>query len=231
MSYVSFRRARPGDAEAILDVKREAIEDLEHWQYSPDQVAVWKPKCSYLDTFERVIEDDRFVVHVAVDDGDLVGYGALNVPDERIDAVYVHPDHHGHGVATALVKQLELSAQFQGIEKLDIVAARNAVPFYESVGYWRLDDEVTTIEDVDVVFVRMRKHLADDADPFDGDRDPGDTPEPTEIDDASDSPVEGPSAPRLTDPQAPEWFQLDEWLDDDTGDVDELFESTEESDG
>jgi len=80
MSDVSFRRARPGDAGAILDVKREAIEDLEHWQYSPDQVAVWKPKCSYLDTFERVIEDDRFVVHVAVDDGDLVGYGALNVP-------------------------------------------------------------------------------------------------------------------------------------------------------
>jgi putative acetyltransferase len=242
MSDVRFRRARPDDAEEILAIKRAAIEDLEHWQYSPEQVDAWKPKDSYLDTFEEAIGDDRFVVHVGERDGDIVGYGALNVPDERIDAVYVHPDHHGHGVATALVKQLELSAQFQGIERIDIVAARNAVPFYESVGYWRLDDEVTTIEDVDVVFVRMRKHLADDPDPFDADdhelgdavasdadRDPGDTADAG--DDTPAGSAEGPSTPRLADSEAPEWFQLDEWLDDDTGDVDELFESTEESDG
>ncbi|SDF30664.1 GNAT family N-acetyltransferase [Halorientalis regularis] len=230
MSDVRFRRAEPEDAEAILSIKRAAIEDLEHWQYSPEQVDAWKPEDSYLATFEEAIGDDRFIVHVGERDDRIVGYGALNVPDERIDAVYVHPDHHGHGVATALVKQLELSAQFQGIEQIDIVAARNAVQFYESVGYWQLDDEVTTIEDVSVEFVRMRKHVADDADPFDGDRDPGDTPDLTG-DDASDGPVEGPSAPRLADSEAPDWFQLDEWLDDETGDVDELFDSTDESDG
>ncbi|WP_193767603.1 GNAT family N-acetyltransferase [Halorientalis pallida] len=239
MSDVRFRRARPDDAEEILAIKRAAIEDLEHWQYSPEQVDAWKPKDSYLDTFEEAIDDDRFIVHVGERDGDIVGYGALNVPDDRIDAVYVHPDHHGHGVATALVKQLELSAQFQGIETIDIVAARNAVPFYESVGYWQLDDEVTTIEDVDVVFVRMRKHLDDDAEAFDAgdheladaeafdaDRDPGDAAD----DDTPERPVEGPSVPRPADSEAPEWFQLDEWLDD-TGDVDVLFESTGESDG
>jgi len=152
MSDVRFRRARPEDAEEILSIKRDAIEDLEHWQYSPEQVQAWKPKDSYADTFAEAIDDDRFVVHVGEREGRIAGYGALNVPDERIDAVYVHPDHHGQGVATALVKQLELSARFQGIEEIDIVAARNAVPFYESVGYWRLDDEVTTIDDVDVAF-------------------------------------------------------------------------------
>jgi putative acetyltransferase len=214
MSDVRFRRARPEDAGEILSIKRTAIEDLEHWQYSPEQVDAWKPEDSYLDTFEEAIDDDRFVVHVGERDGDIVGYGALNVPDERIDAVYVHPDHHGHGVATALVKQLELSAQFQGIETIDIVAARNAVPFYESVGYWRLDDEVTTIEDVDVVFVRMRKHVADD--PFDADHDP------------SDEPVDDPAAPEFPDRDAPDWFRLEEWLDAD--DADELFESDGEPD-
>ncbi|AQL42717.1 hypothetical protein BV210_08330 [Halorientalis sp. IM1011] len=228
MSDVRFRRAESEDAEEILSIKRAAIEDLEHWQYSPEQVDAWKPKDSYLDTFEEAIDDDRFVVHVGERDGRIVGYGALNVPDERIDAVYVHPDHHGHGVATALVKQLELSAQFQGIEKLDIVAARNAVPFYESVGYWRLDDEVTTIEDVSVEFVRMRKHVAD-AEPLEADRDPTDTPDLHGGTD-TDDPVDDPAAPELSDREAPEWFRLEEWLDADAADVDELFESTEESD-
>ena len=54
-----------------------------------------------------------------------------------------------------------MSAEFQGIERLDIVAARNAVPFYESVGYRRVDNETATIEDVDVEFVRMLRRLAD----------------------------------------------------------------------
>lgn len=170
MSDVSFRRATPDDAGEILDIKREAIEDLEHWQYSPEQVEVWKPKDDYLDTFEQAIDDDQFVVHVAESDGDIVGYGALNVPAERIDAVYVRPAHHGEGIATALVKHLELSAEFQGILELDIIAAQNAVPFYESVGYWRLDDEVATIEDVDLDFVRMRRRLDTDPDDlFEGD--------------------------------------------------------------
>ncbi len=164
MSDIRFRRATPADAGEILATKRAAIEELEHWQYSPEQIQAWAPKDSYLDTFEQAIDTDRFVVHVAEDDGTIVGYGALNVPDERIDAVYVHPDHHGKGIATVLVKQLELSAEFQEIVELDVMAAKNAVPFYRSVGYWRLDDEVTTIEDVDLELVRMRKQL-DPADP------------------------------------------------------------------
>ncbi|MFD1586565.1 GNAT family N-acetyltransferase [Halorientalis brevis] len=201
MSDIRFRRATPADAGEILATKRAAIEELEHWQYSPEQIRAWAPKDSYLDTFEQAIDTDRFVVHVAEDDGTIVGYGALNVPDERIDAVYVHPDHHGRGIATVLVKQLELSAEFQGIVELDVMAAKNAVAFYRSVGYWRLDDEVTTIEDVDLELVRMRKDL-----------------DPTDLDvdaDATDAAESG------------EWFDLEEYFDDDS-DPDEWFGSTAE---
>ena len=202
MSDVSFRRASPDDAEEILDIKREAIEDLEHWQYSPEQVEVWKPKDDYVGTFEQAIDDDQFVVHVAEVDGEIVGYGALNVPDERIDAVYVRPDYHGEGIATALVKHLELSAEFQGIVELDIIAAQNAVPFYQSVGYWQLEDEVATIEDVDLDFVRMRRQLEPS--------DPDEWFETDGIDDIDDEYDEEAWADHPTSPG--EWF--------DTGEVD-----------
>jgi putative acetyltransferase len=199
MSDVSFRRASPDDAEEILDIKREAIEDLEHWQYSPEQVEVWKPKDDYVGTFEQAIDDDQFVVHVAEVAGEIVGYGALNVPDERIDAVYVRPDFHGEGIATALVKHLELSAEFQGIVELDIIAAQNAVAFYQSVGYWQLEDEVATIEDVDLDFVRMRRRL-----------EPSDPDEWFDTDEIDDEYDEEAWADHPTSPG--EWF--------DTGEVD-----------
>jgi N-acetylglutamate synthase-like GNAT family acetyltransferase len=203
MSDVRFRRATPDDAEEILDIKRAAIEELEHWQYSTEQVQAWAPKDSYLETFEQAIADERFVVHVAEDDDAIIGYGALNVYDDRIDAVYVHPDHHGGGVATAMLKQLELSAEFQEISELDVMAARNAVPFYKSVGYWQLDDEVTTIEDVDLELVHMRKDL--------------DSPDP---DDWFETEL-GDEVPE----EATEWFDTDvdvdpaEWFDGDDEDA------------
>ena len=203
MSDIRFRRATPTDAEEILGIKRAAIEELEHWQYSPEQIQAWAPKDSYLGTFEQAIDDDRFVVHVAENGGDIVGYGALNVPDERIDAVYVHPDHHGNGIATALLKQLELSAEFQGVLELDVMAAQNAVQFYRSVGYWQLDDEVTTIEDVDLELVHMRKQL-----------------DPTNPDDWFETDGEQTDGPAEDE----EFLDLTEWFDDDS-DPEEWFEN------
>lgn len=162
MADVSFRRATPEDAHAVLAVKRAAIEELEHWQYTSDQVEVWAPKESYVDTFAEAIRDDRFVVRVAERGDEIVGYSTLTVPDERVDALYVHPDHQRLGIATSLLRHAEMNARFRGIDELDVVSARNAVSFYRSVGYWELDEEVATIEDVDVEFVRMRKTLATD---------------------------------------------------------------------
>jgi len=212
MPDARFRRARPADAGTILDIKRAAIEELEHWQYSPEQIDVWAPKDSYVGTFEEAIVDDRFVVHVAERDDEILGYGALTVPAERIDAIYVRPDAHGEGIATALLKQLELSARFQGIDELDIVAARNAVGFYQSVGYWRLEDEVVTVEDVDVSFVRMRKDLRE----LDPDDIFEDVPEDRVPDDADWFEL-GAQSEADVDPD--EWFESeadDERIDDET---------------
>jgi GNAT superfamily N-acetyltransferase len=230
MSDVHFRRARQDDAEAVLDIKREAIEELEHWQYSSEQVDAWKPEESYLDSFEGAITHERFIVHVAVVDDELVAYGALNAMDDRIDALYVRPNYHGKGIATALIKQLELSAEFQGIEELDIMAAVNAVPFYKSVGYWELDDEQTTIGDVDMKFVRLRKHLtAEDPDTWF-------ETEPEEVEDAEDAEEWVDAAAQH---ERAEWFDADpededdEWFDaDPDGDEEEWFDApTDVTDG
>jgi putative acetyltransferase len=221
MSDISFRRATPADAGEILGIKRAAIEELEHWQYSPEQIRAWAPKESYLDTFEQAIDDEQFVVYVAEEADAIVGYGALNVPGERIDAVYVHPDHHGNGIATVLVKQLELSARFQEVPELDIMAAKNAVPFYRSVGYWRLDDEVTTIDDVDLELVRLRKRL-DDTDPdewFDAEFEAFPT-EPAAWFDAETTDETGESFETSVTEETEEWFNAkavsdpDEWFED-----------------
>jgi ribosomal protein S18 acetylase RimI-like enzyme len=70
------------------------------------------------DSFARYLADDAHALFVAVTDTDLVGYTMLveGEPDDEdvaaavttrptaeLSKVYVHPDHHGAGVAAALV--------------------------------------------------------------------------------------------------------------------------------
>ena len=159
MPHVQFRQATPADAAAILAVKRAAIRELTGDHYGDAQTDAWAPDDDALPSFEAAIESERFTVLLADVDDETVGYGVLNGSAGRIDAAYVHPDHARGGIATSLVGQLETRAGMRDIDELDVVASLNAVPFYESLGYWRLETETRDIGGVEIDFAVMRKHL------------------------------------------------------------------------
>lgn len=159
MTGVQFRQARPTDAGDIVALKRAAIAELTGDDYTDRQRSAWAPDGEARSDFEAAIGSDQFTVLLAEIDGDAVGYGVLNGPEKRIDAAYVHPDHARTGIASSLVEQLEMRAQMQDIDELDVVSSLNATAFYESLGYWRLGSKTRTIDGVDMEFAIMRKHL------------------------------------------------------------------------
>ncbi|WP_340097665.1 GNAT family N-acetyltransferase [Salinibaculum salinum] len=150
------------DADAILAVKREAISALPGTQYTDEQLAAWAPDDDALSAFESAVESDQFTVLLAEVRDEIVAYGVLNGPEERIDAVYVRPEYARRGIATSLVRQLEMRARMQGIEGLSIIASLNARPFYESLGYWTFGTKVRTIDGVDIEFAVMHRRLVAD---------------------------------------------------------------------
>lgn len=154
-----FRVAGPADAAAILAVKRAAIGDLAGTQYTDEQLAAWAPDVDGLSDFESAVESDQFTILLAEIRDETVGYGVLNGPEERIDAVYVHPEYARGGIASSLVRQLEMRARMQNIEELTIVASLNARPFYESLGYSTVRTKVRTIDGVDIEFAVMHRRL------------------------------------------------------------------------
>lgn len=154
-----FRVAGPADAGAILAVKRAAISDIAGTQYTDEQLAAWAPDDDALTDFESAVESDHFTVLLAEIRDETVGYGVLNGPEERIDAVYVHPAYARGGIASSLVRQLEMRARMQRIEELSIVASLNARPFYESLGYRNVGTKVRAIDGVDIEFAVMHRRL------------------------------------------------------------------------
>jgi len=77
-------------------------------------------------------------------DHEILGFGQALFPDEAEDSaaelprLYVHPDHWGEGVGTALAEEIEAWAAERGAERLRLVVlADNEVgnAFYESRDY------------------------------------------------------------------------------------------------
>ena len=157
MGRVRFRQARAWDAKAILKIKQAAIDSIETGEYTAEQLDAWRPDDDAIGDFRRAIRSDRFVILLAEDDGEPAGYGVLNTKMNRIDAIFIHPDHTGEGIASSLVKQFETRAQMQELPEITIVSSMNARSFYQSLDYWDFGTKTRTINGIEIEFAIMRK--------------------------------------------------------------------------
>jgi putative acetyltransferase len=98
-------------------------------------------------------------VLVAEDGGHLVGFAELS-PEGTIDMVYVHKDHQGRGIATALLAELESSARKTGVSRLTTTASRVAKPFFLRRGFNQLAAQTVERRGMRIENFRMEKSLA-----------------------------------------------------------------------
>jgi len=141
-----IRDATPADAEAVRRVHADSIQSLGPEAYSQEQVEAWALGCESADYAAAIRETDAFLV--ADRDGEVVGFGSLNLEpsgedyessvDAEITGVYVHPSVVREGVGTALYGELEDRARVADVDSLGLLASRNAVSFYEAMGYARV---------------------------------------------------------------------------------------------
>jgi len=163
MGRVRFRHAQPTDAQRMLRIKQAAIDAIDCEQYSTAELSAWRPDEDGVEDFRRAIESGQFEVLLAVKGETIVAYGGLNAPENRIDAIFVHPDYSGEGIATSLVKQFESRAEMGGMPELKIISSLNAQGLYESLGYWDFGRTIRKIGGTSVEFAIMRKVFDFDA--------------------------------------------------------------------
>lgn len=154
---VTIRQATLADAPEIARVHESSVRGLGRTHHTPEEIETWVGSIAP----ERYLQsiDEQYVV-VAVEQGEIVGWGQLNAEKSEIVAVYVTPRRAGAGMGGALLTHLEEVASNHGCGTLSLWSSLNAVRFYQRHGYQVMEHSINNLSDGEIRAVRMVKTSA-----------------------------------------------------------------------
>jgi N-acetylglutamate synthase-like GNAT family acetyltransferase len=159
---ISIRAAGPADAPAIATIHEAAVRGATvALHYSDAQIDAWaQPRT--VSRLREQIDSRRFFIAQA--DERPIAYAQLDLAAAIIRSIYVLPSFASHGVGRRLAESMFEAVRGQGLRQLELDASLNAVAFYETLGFRRLEEVDHELRSgVALRCVRMVKPLGDDA--------------------------------------------------------------------
>lgn len=128
-----IRPALRTDLHAIRDVQIASVRELCAGAYPAKLIETWTASLD-ADWIGGLMDKGR-KFFVAVEHETLCGYGALDIPEHRLTALFVHPHHAHGGLGARLLRHLETEAAKFGVKSLAVHSSLNAQRFYAKHGY------------------------------------------------------------------------------------------------
>ena len=153
---VDVRRYKPGDLNGLIALFRDTVRRINGKDYSIQQVLAWAPDDIDAQQWTRRLENKA--VRVAELEGIPVGFVEV-ARDGQIDMLYVHADHQGEGIASALLRSAETWARTRGLGRLFTEATITARPFFEHRGFRVIAPQRVIRRALEFINYRMDKLL------------------------------------------------------------------------
>ena len=130
---IILRKFDAEDTAALVALFHDTVHTINAKDYPPEQLEAWAPAVADLKRWRSRFKSSKTIV--AELDGKIVGFGSLQNDQSTISLLYVHKDHQGQGIATALLKKLEKYPIKQGANAVTAEVSITARPFFEKSGY------------------------------------------------------------------------------------------------
>ncbi|MEQ8627034.1 GNAT family N-acetyltransferase [Ekhidna sp.] len=150
---IIIRAATVDDIGEIIALFEETVKAVNKKDYSPEQIAVWtsaKDRKIWADK----VENQHF--YLAETEDQIVGFSSID-DTGYIDFMYVHKDFQGHGIAKALIDQIELKARELQLTKIYSSVSITAQPFFTSRGFEVYDKEHKKLDGIAFTNALMQK--------------------------------------------------------------------------
>ncbi len=129
---MKIRRVTQEDLPEVASMHRASILELCAAHYSAVELSLWTDALRP-DKYTALLAGREFLV--TEEDGQILGFGVLDLGQSLINATYVSPKAVRRGVGRRLVEAMEQLAKQGGVSRLQLNSTLNAVPFYERLGY------------------------------------------------------------------------------------------------
>ena len=149
-----LRAYRPEDCPALAQLFYDTVHAVNARDYAPAQLDAWATGMVDLRAWNA-----SFLAHrtlVAQLEGQIVGFGDIDVSSGYLDRLYVHKDFQSRGIATALCDALEVALS---VPLVYTDASITAKPFFLGRGYRLVREQRVERHGVALTNFRMEKLL------------------------------------------------------------------------
>lgn len=125
---MDIRQYQQSDCKELTELFYNTVHTVNAKDYTKEQLNVWATGQVDLEKWDLSLQEHYSVV--AVENNVIVGFGDIDKTG-YLDRLFVHADHQGKGIATAICDKLE-----QFVKKnVTTHASITARPFFEKRGY------------------------------------------------------------------------------------------------
>lgn len=128
---MTIRKAEVSDLQQITQLFRSTVREVNSKHYSPEQIEHWASSTDDLPKWRKRIEDWYFIV---AEEDKILGFAYLN-DGNYFDALFVHHQHQGKGIASLLADHIEAKAKENGYDTIHSDVSETAKPFFAKRGY------------------------------------------------------------------------------------------------
>ena len=126
---MQLRKYIPSDCAQMAELFYQTVHSVNAKDYTQEQLDAWASGEVDLPAWDASFRAHRTIV--ATDNGEIVGFGDMD-ESGYLDRLYVHKDHQGQGIASAICDELECFAVGKAITTHASITAK---PFFQHRGY------------------------------------------------------------------------------------------------
>lgn len=131
-SAIEITDASKHDVSAITSIFKDTIRHINSKDYTEAQIEVWASSADDTEKWLQRINDLYFIV--ASLDKTIVGFSYLT-NGNYLDGLFVHKDFQGQGIATKLLRAMEVKIRVIGFDIVESDVSITALPFFEFHAY------------------------------------------------------------------------------------------------
>ncbi|MBH0330250.1 acetyltransferase [Brevibacillus brevis] len=154
-----LRRFHETDINQIITLFYETVHTINKQDYTQEQVNAWASLADLKQRKEVWLKAlTSNISYVAEMNGYIVGFSDMSVQG-YLDRLFVHKEHQGQGIASALVDTLESEAKKLGLIEIETDSSITARPFFERKGYIVVKSQIVERNSTKLMNFRMKKIL------------------------------------------------------------------------